>query len=314
MNPKPSLLILAPLPDFLLAPLQAAYVCHDYFNAADKEALLTVVCANIQAIAGNGGSVAPVAMLERMPNLKIISVFGVGYDGIPVDYCRQRGIHVTNTPDVLTDDVADIAVALVLMTSRRLVEANRFLHAGEWLSGQFPLAHALKGKVAGILGLGRIGKAIAERLRAHGMHIAYFGRQPQPEVPYQHHATLVELAVASDFLIVACPGGAATKHLVNAEVLQALGASGTLINIARGSVVDEASLIHALQTGVIRTAGLDVMEFEPKLPAELTSLPQVVLLPHVGSGTHETRRAMAALCAGNLEAFFAGKPLLTPVC
>lgn len=313
MNSKPTLLIVAPLPDFLLAPLQAAYICHDYFLAPDKEALLTSVGGQIDAIAGNGGSVAPVAMLDRMPNLKIISVFGVGYDGIPVDYCRQRGIHVTNTPDVLTDDVADIAVALVLMTSRRLVEANRFLHAGEWLCGQFPLAHALKGRVAGILGLGRIGKAIAERLSAHGMEIAYFGRQPQAGVPYQYHATLLELATASDFLIAACPGGAATKHLVNAQILHALGADGTLINIARGSVVDEAALIHALQTGVIRNAGLDVMKFEPKLPAELTSLSQVVLLPHVGSGTHETRRAMAALCAGNLEAYFTGKPLLTPV-
>lgn len=309
---KPALLLLAPLPDFLLNPLEAAYACHEYFSATDKDGLLTSIGSEIDAIAGNGGSVAPVAMLDRLPNLKIISVFGVGYDGIPVDYCRQRGIHVTNTPDVLTDDVADIAVALTLMTSRRLVEANRFLHNGEWLRGQFALASALKGKVAGILGLGRIGKAIAERLSAHGMQIAYFGRHPQA-VPYQYHATLTELASASDFLVVACPGGAATKHLVNAEVLKALGANGTLINIARGSVVDEAALIQALQAGVIRSAGLDVMEHEPQVPAELTSLPQVVLLPHVGSGTHETRRAMAQLCAGNLEAYFSGKPLLTPV-
>jgi len=313
MHTKPALLLLAPLPDFLLAPLQAAYVCHDFFHASDQEALLNTVGSDIRAIAQAGGSIAPIELLERLPNLEIISVFGVGYDGVPIPYCQQRGVKVGNTPDVLTDDVADIAVALVLMTSRRLVDANRFLHSGDWLKGQFPLAHALKGKVAGILGLGRIGKAIAERLSAHGLKIAYFGRQPQ-DVAYQYHATLIELAAASDFLVVACPGGAATKHLVGADVLKALGSDGTLINIARGSVVDEEALIHALQANVIRSAGLDVLEHEPKIPAELSAMPQVVLLPHVGSGTHETRRAMAQLCIGNLEAHFAGRPLLTPVC
>ncbi|HYF36360.1 MAG TPA: 2-hydroxyacid dehydrogenase [Prosthecobacter sp.] len=309
----PHVLLLAALPDFLLAPLQATHVCHDYFNAPDQTAFITKFGGDIRGIVMAGHSAAPVALLEQLPALEIISVFGVGYDGVPLDYCRRRGIRVTNTPDVLTDDVADIAVALVLMTSRRLIEANRYLHAGDWQKAQFPLAHALKRKVAGILGLGRIGKAIAQRLLAHGMEIAYFGRTPQ-DVPYRYHATLADLAAESHFLIVACPGGPATRHLVNSEILRALGPTGALINIARGSVVDEEALIAALQDGAIRTAGLDVFANEPLVPPELAALPQVVLLPHVGSGTQETRRGMADLSMANLAAHFAGQPLLTPVC
>lgn len=309
---KPAVLLLAPLPGFLLEPLRAVAECHDYAQAADRAALLAAVAPRIRGIALAGGSAAPAELLERLPALEILSVFGVGYDGVPLDYCRQRGLRLTNTPDVLTDDVADTAVALVLMCSRRLAEAERFVRAGAWLQGPFPLARALRGKVAGILGLGRIGKAIADRLQAHGLEIAYHGRQPQP-VPHRYCASLDELARVADFLIVACPGGPGTHHLVDAGVLAALGAGGTLINIARGSVVDEAALIQALQAGTIRGAGLDVFEHEPQVPAELLASGRTVLLPHVGSGTEETRRAMAALCVGNLEAHFAGRPLLTPV-
>ncbi|MBE2287016.1 MAG: 2-hydroxyacid dehydrogenase [Prosthecobacter sp.] len=312
MDPTP-VLILAPLPDFLLEPLRAAHLCHDYFHATDKEALLAEVGGQIRAIVMAGGSVAPVALLERLPKLEIISVFGVGYDGVPVDWCREHGIRVTNTPDVLTEDVADTASALVLMTSRNLIAANRFLHAGAWLKGPFPLAHAVRGKLAGIVGLGRIGKAIAKRLEAHGMRIAYHGRTRQ-DVTWEFFESLIELAKASDFLIVACPGGGATKHLINAAVLQALGGDGTLINIARGSVVDETALIEALQNGTIRAAGLDVFEDEPRVPEALLRCENAVLLPHLGSGTHETRRAMAALVVDNLAAHVRGKPLLTPVC
>jgi lactate dehydrogenase-like 2-hydroxyacid dehydrogenase len=310
---KAPVLLLAPLPDFLLQPLLAAYECHDYFHAKDKDALLAEVGAQIRGIVMAGGSVSPVALLERLPNLQIISVFGVGYDGVPVDWCRAHGVRVTNTPDVLTEDVADTASALVLMTSRSLIMANRFLHAGSWLKGPFPLAHAVRGKLAGIVGLGRIGKAIAKRLEAHGMRIAYHGRTRQ-DVTWDYFESLLELAKAADFLIVACPGGAATRHLVNADVLAALGAKGTLINIARGSVVDEAALIAALQSGVIRGAGLDVFENEPQVPQALMDCENAVLLPHLGSGTHETRRAMAALVVDNLAAHFGGKALLTPVC
>lgn len=310
----PPLLILAPFPDFLLQPLRAQFDCHDCSHAEDKGELPERVAGEIRAIAMAGGSGAPVALLERLPRLEIISVFGVGYDGVPIAYCRQRGIRVTNTPEVLTDDVADIAVALVLMTSRALVAANRFVHAGQWPQGMFPLAYALRAKTAGIIGLGRIGKAIARRLAAHGMTIAYHGRQQQEEVPYCFCGSLHDLAAQSDFLIVACPGGEATRHLVDARVLAALGGEGTLINISRGSVVDEDALIAALQSRSIRGAGLDVLQNEPHVPAALLACDNAVLLPHVGSGTHETRRAMAALCVGNLTAHFAGKALLTPVC
>ncbi|HEY1050881.1 MAG TPA: 2-hydroxyacid dehydrogenase [Prosthecobacter sp.] len=308
------LLILAPLPDFLMEPLRAGHTCHDYFHAADKDALLAEAGAQIRGIVMAGGSVAPVGLLERLPKLEIMSVFGVGYDGVPVDWCRAHGVHVTNTPDVLTEDVADTAVALVLMTSRRLISANRYLHAGAWAQqGQFPLAHALGGKLAGIVGLGRIGKAIAKRLEAHGMRIAYHGRTRQGEVEWRYFESLHDLAGEADFLVVACPGGAATKHLINAEVLGAMGSKGTLINISRGSVVDEGALIAALQGGVISGAGLDVFENEPQVPAALMACENAVLLPHLGSGTHETRRAMGALVVGNLAAHFKGEALLTPV-
>ncbi len=304
------LLLLAPLPDFLLQPLRAAYVCHD--GVTDLEGVLAREAGSIRGIVQAGGTVVPEALLERLPALEILTVFGVGYDGVPIEYCRRRGLRVTNTPEVLTDDVADLAVALVLMTSRRLAEAERFVRAGVWPAGPFPLAHALRGKTAGIFGLGRIGAAIARRLAAHGLRIAYHGRRPQA-VEYAYCPTLHELAEVSDFLIVACPGGAETRHAVNAEVLAALGPRGTLINIARGSVVDEAALVRALEAGAIRAAGLDVFENEPQVPAELRASERVVLLPHVGSGTQETRAAMAGLVLENLAAHFAGRPLPTPV-
>jgi len=297
----PTVLLPVPLPDFLREPLATAYEC---VTQPDPEA---------RAIVVPGGFTVTESLLASLPKLEIISVFGVGYDGVPLAPCRERGIRVTNTPDVLTDDVADIATALVLMTSRRLAEAECFTRAGTWTRSAFPLAHALRGKTAGIFGLGRIGKAIAQRLSAHGMEIAYHGRQPQ-DVPYRYCSTLVALAEQSDFLVIACPGGPSTKHLVNAEVLAALGGNGTLINIARGSVVDETALIHALQNKVIRGAGLDVFENEPHVPAELIACENTVLFPHVGSATHETRRAMAALVIENLAAHFAGRDLLTPVC
>ena len=299
---RPEVLMAAPLPDFLRQPLEAAYRVCDLANSS----------ANVRAIVPLGGTVLSTELLARFPKLEIISVMGVGYDGVPVPWCKEHGIRVTNTPDVLTDDVADIAVALVLMTSRRLIESNRFLHDGKWLSGAFLLAHALRGKVAGILGLGRIGKAIAQRLEAHGMKIAYHGRKPQ-NMPWSYFEDLKALAAESDFLIVACPGGPGTHKLVNAEVLASLGSEGTLINIARGSVVDETALITALENGTIRTAGLDVFEDEPRVPTGLMNCERAVFLPHVGSATHETRRAMAGLVLDNLAAHFAGRELITPV-
>ncbi|SKA82080.1 Lactate dehydrogenase [Prosthecobacter debontii] len=313
MNSKPEILLLAPLPQFLLGPLWEACICHSYFMTEHKETLLAEAGPRIRGIVMAGGSQAPVELLKKLPALEIISVFGVGYDGVPVEYCRQRGIHVTNTPDVLTDDVADIAVGLILMTSRRLAEAERYVRAQQWPRAPFPLAHSLRGKTAGILGLGRIGKAIAERLVPHGLKIAYHGRHAQSDVSYHYCDGLKSLAEESDFLVVACPGGAGTHHLVDAEILRALGPHGTVINIARGSVVDEQALVTALNSGTIRSAGLDVFEHEPQIPAELLNDERVVLLPHIGSATQETREAMAALCVGNVNAHFSGAPLLTPV-
>jgi lactate dehydrogenase-like 2-hydroxyacid dehydrogenase len=289
------------LPAFLTTPLAALGRCH---RTLDKACEVVVV---------PGGLALSTQWLDALPGLRLISVFGVGYDGVPLDYCRSRQIAVTNTPDVLTDDVADIATALVLMTSRNLGEAERFTRAGRWLAGPLPLAHALRGKTAGVLGMGRIGKAIAKRLEAHGMQLCYHGRRAQSDLPWRWCPSLLELAEGSDFLVVACPGGAQTHHLVDAQVLAALGPTGTLINIARGSVVDTAALITALQTGAIRAAGLDVYEQEPQIPPALLDSPRCVLLPHVGSATHETRQAMADLVLANVKAYAGGQPLLTLV-
>jgi lactate dehydrogenase-like 2-hydroxyacid dehydrogenase len=305
------LLVTAPLPDFLYEPLKRDYRCHDYHQSSHKPGLLAAEGARIRALVQGGGTVTPTSLLDALPALEIISVFGVGYDGVPVDYCRQRGLKVPNTPDVLTDDVADVAVGLVLMTVRGFAHAERFVRSGEWTKRGFPLTTKLGGRKIGILGLGRIGKAIAHRLTAMGISIAYTGRQAQPDVPYRFVPDLVALAAESDVLIVACPGGAATKHLVDAKVIAALGRKGTLVNIARGSIVDESALVAALQDGSLGGAGLDVFADEPRVPPALFAMDNVVLLPHVGSATRETRGAMGDLCKANLDAWFAGKPLPT---
>ena len=304
------ILITAPLPPFLYEPLKAVYRCHDYHQAADKPALLAAEGGSIRGLVQGGGTVTATTLLDALPKLEIISVFGVGYDGVPTAYCRQRGIKVTNTPDVLTDDVADVALALVLMTGRGFVRLNRFVHAGEWEKKSPELTTKLAGRKVGILGLGRIGKAIAERVSAMGMKVAYTGRRPQ-DVRYEYIADLKALAAAVDFLIVACPGGEATRNIVNAGVLAALGNKGTVINIARGSIVDEPALVAALQAGTIKAAGLDVFADEPHIPAAMMTMDNVVLLPHVGSATRETRQAMGDLCKANLDAWFADKKVLT---
>jgi lactate dehydrogenase-like 2-hydroxyacid dehydrogenase len=304
------ILITAPLPPFLDQPLHSTYRCHDYVRAADKAALLEEVGARIRGLVQGGGTVTPVSLLDALPALEIISVFGVGYDGVPVDYCRKRGIKVTNTPDVLTDDVADVAVGLILMTGRGFVRANRFLRDGEWVRRGFDLTTKLGGRTVGIVGLGRIGKAIADRVEAMRMRVAYTGRKPR-DVPYRYVGDVRSLAAEVDFLVIACPGGPATRHLVDEPVLAALGSKGTLINIARGSIVDEGALVRALAAGTIKGAGLDVFEDEPNVPPALLALDNVVLLPHVGSATRETRGAMADLCKANLDQWFVQRSVQT---
>ncbi len=309
--PAPDVIVTAPLPPFLYDPLRADYRCHDYYQSSHKPGLLAAEGQRIRGLVQGGGTVTPTELLDQLPKLEIISVFGVGYDGVPVDYCRKRGLKVTNTPDVLTDDVADVAVGLVLMTGRGFAKAERFVRGGEWEKKGPELTTKLGGRTAGILGLGRIGKAIGQRLEAMGMKIAYTGRKAQPGVHYRYVPDLKALAAESDFLIVACPGGPATKNLVNADVLSALGKKGTIVNIARGSIIDEPALVKALQDGTIGGAGLDVFADEPHVPRPLLAMDNVVLLPHVGSATNETRKAMGDLCKANLDAWFAGRPLLT---
>jgi lactate dehydrogenase-like 2-hydroxyacid dehydrogenase len=252
------------------------------------------------------------ALLSRFPKLEIVSLFGVGYDNVDVRAAAARGIVVTNTPDVLTEEVADLTLGLLLCTVRELPQAERYLRSGRWVDAPYPLSDTLRGKVAGIFGLGRIGRAVAKRCEAFGLRIAYHGRVRQP-VPYAYFASLVELAREVDILIVTAPATAETRNVVNDEVLSALGPQGVLINVARGSLVDEPTLIRALATRSIRAAGLDVLAREPQVPQELLALDNVVLLPHVGSASIATRSAMGKLAADNLVSWFAGKGPLTPV-
>jgi lactate dehydrogenase-like 2-hydroxyacid dehydrogenase len=268
-----------------------------------------------RAIAMTGGHARlDEAYMRQFPNLEVISSFGVGYDNIDAKAAARRGIIVTNTPGVLDDEVADTALGLMIMTVRQLPQSERYLRAGEWSArGNFPLSPSLRGRTVGIFGLGRIGKAIAKRIEAFGLPIVYHSRHAQAEVPYRYYASLVEMAKAVDILIVIAPGGPATRHIINAEVLEALGRDGVLINVARGSLVDEKALIEALRNKTILAAGLDVFEHEPSVPQELIALANTVLLPHVGSASVKTRRAMAECVVSNVLAWAEGKPPLTPV-
>jgi lactate dehydrogenase-like 2-hydroxyacid dehydrogenase len=269
----------------------------------------------IRAIAMTGGHAAlDDAYLSKYPKLEVISSFGVGYDHIDAKAAARRGIIVTNTPGVLDDEVADTALGLMIMTVRQLPQTERYLRAGQWLAkGAYPLTPSLRGRTVGILGLGRIGKAVATRVTAFGLDVVYHGRHAQAGVPYRYYASLVDMAKAVDVLIVVAPGGPGTRHIINAEVLEALGPDGVLINVARGTLVDERALIEALRNKTILAAGLDVFENEPQVPQELIALENAVLLPHVGSASVKTRQAMAECVVSNLFAWADGKPPLTPV-
>jgi hydroxypyruvate reductase len=308
MNPKPDLLTVAKLAPFLMQPLQSAFTVHAQPEGAPLE--------RIRAIGGSGESKVSAELMARLPALEIVSIMGVGYDGVDVAVAKARGVRVTHTPDVLNDDVADLALALMLNVARRIPQADRHVRAGAWPQGPMPLATKMSGARLGLVGMGRIAQAIAARAQAFGMSVAYTARSAKPALPFAFHATPAALAAASDFLVVITPGGASTRKLINAEVLQALGPQGVLINVARGSVVDEAALIDALQRGAIAGAGLDVFENEPQVPEALRGLDNVVLTPHIGSATQATRHAMANLAFENLRAHFAGErpPTLVPEC
>jgi lactate dehydrogenase-like 2-hydroxyacid dehydrogenase len=312
---RPHVLTAAKLSPLLLSQLQQAFVLHDRLHQADPAAF-AAVAPHIRAIAASGDSSVPGELIARLPALQLISVMGVGYDGVDVAAARARGVMVTHTPDVLNDDVADLALGLMLSAARQLPAADRFVRSGQWLQGPMPLARKMSGARLGLVGMGRIGQAIATRALAFGMQVAYTARNPRPQLPYAYCASAALLAAQVDFLVLITTGGAATRKLVDAEVLQALGkgrGEGILVNVARGSVVDEAALVEALEQGVIAGAGLDVFEDEPRVPARLMALPQVVLTPHIGSATASTRQAMADLAFRNLQSHFAGQPVLTPV-
>jgi len=309
---KPGLLVMRKPSEDLLAKLEQRYTLHRLYDASSKDEMLARVAPDIHAILTFGGPVDR-ALMQRLPNLRIVSTWTVGYDAIDVDAASERGIVVTNTPDVLTDEVADLTIGLLIATLREIPRAEAHLRAGKWKSGAYPVTASLRGRRVGIVGLGRIGRAIARRLEGFDVPIAYNGRRPQADVAYTYVADLKALAQDSDVLIVATPGGAGTQHLIGADVLKALGPQGVLVNIARGSVVDQAALTTALKDGTILAAGLDVFENEPNVPDELIALPNTVLLPHVASATGPTRYAMESLATDNLLAFAEGKDLLTPV-
>jgi lactate dehydrogenase-like 2-hydroxyacid dehydrogenase len=309
---KQRLLITGPMYPATLAALEQAYDAQRLWSAPDKEAVLASMSEATAVASSNSGGINGETM-ARLPKLKVIAHFGVGYDTVDVDAARKRGIAVTNTPDVLTEEVADLALALLLATIRRVPQGDRYVREGKWLKGAMALTESLQGRTVGIIGMGRIGRAIARRCEAFGVKLAYQGPSRKPDLAWPHYKDPVELARDCDVLVVACPGGEATKGLVSRAVIDALGADGFLVNIARGSVVDEPALIEALQNGRIRGAGLDVFADEPRVPEAFFAMENVVLQPHVASATHPTRQAMGQLVIDNLAAHFAGKPLVTPV-
>lgn len=289
------------------------YDARHLWRSADPLALLEQAAPHCQALLTSGMVGVKTEVLERLPKLELISCFGVGVDGIDIDYCRAHGIAVTNTPDVLTEDVADMALALTLGAIRQVPAGDRFVRDGSWLAGAMPVTRSLQRKHIGIVGLGRIGAAIAKRCAAFNTEIGYFGPRRKADAQYRYFDDIVALAQWADVLIAACPGGKATEKIVSRAALSALGDTGVFINIARGSVVDQAALVELLVAGKLGGAGIDVFVNEPNVPAELIALPHVVLHPHQGSATFETRAAMGQLALDNLSAFFAGQPLLTPV-
>jgi lactate dehydrogenase-like 2-hydroxyacid dehydrogenase len=308
------ILAVDPLPPTVLAGVTDLFTLHQLSAAADAETFFAEVGPRVRGLARGGHAHIDRALIQRLPQLEIIASFGVGYDGIDLVAAAERGVVVTNTPDVLTEEVADTALGLLLMTVRELSAAEQYLRAGRWRAeGPYRLSPSLRDRTVGIVGLGRIGMAIARRLDAMNVPVVYHSRRARADAPYRHYESLHAMATDADVLVVIVPGGNATKHLVNASILEALGPDGIFINVGRGSVVDEAALVRALKDGSIRAAGLDVFASEPNVPAELIALPNAVLLPHVGSASVHTRNAMGQLVVDNLKSWFHDGRPLTPV-
>jgi len=309
----PELLMLGPLPPGLMQLLQPHYRLHPLWTEPKRAAFLQ---SSVGRFAGgvtmsrHGGQADVMACLSG----RVLACFGVGFEGIDLEAAALHKVAVSTTPDVLTNCVADIAFGLMLATARQIVASDRFVQAGHWQTGLFPLANRVSGKRLGIVGLGRIGATIARRSSGFDMSVRYHGRHAQTDVAYGFEPDLLALARWADFLVIACLGGPTTKHLISAAVLEALGPQGFLINISRGSVVDEGALVKAIANGTIAGAGLDVFEQEPHVPVGLLNNDRVVVLPHVAATTHETRAAMEQLVADNLAAYFKTGQVLTPPC
>ncbi|MBR0691998.1 2-hydroxyacid dehydrogenase [Bradyrhizobium lablabi] len=312
---KIDLLIYGPIRPILENGFSNQYVVHRAESRGDLERLTPEVRSRIRGMAVTYHTVpANKSALEQFPKLEIIASFGVGYDHVDSHYARDHNVVVTNTPDVLTEEVADVAMGLLIATLREFVKADRFLRSGLWQTQNYPLsAGSLRDRKIGIVGMGRIGQAIGRRLEASLVPVSYHSRNPAKGVSYKHYPDLIEMAKAVDTLIVIVPGGASTAKMINADVLKALGPRGVVINVARGSVVDEPALVAALKSGEILAAGLDVFAAEPNVPEELKAMQNVVLLPHIGSASVVTRNAMDQLVVDNIKSWFAGKPPLTPV-
>ena len=310
---KPDLLLISAIYPPAMAQLDATYTVHRYWESTDKAALLARLAPTCEAAATSGGVGITADIARALPRLGMLSCFGVGYDGVDIAACKAAGIKVSNTPDVLNECVADTAWMLILATVRRTVFNDKFVRSGQWLKGNAPLTDKVWGETLGIVGLGRIGKAIARRAEGFGMKVVYHGRRRQPDVSLDYYADLAEMANVARVLLVITPGGKGTENIVNARVLEALGKKGYLINVSRGTTVDDAALIKALAAGDIAGAGLDVFVDEPRVPEAYLKFDNVVLQPHVGSGTVATRTAMGQLVVDNLAAWFAKKPLLTEV-
>src|SRR5262252_8329307 len=312
---KPDILLIGPAKPVFVRGLEPTFTVHRLNEATDRDALIAALADRVRAFAVTySNQKVSAELMARFPRLELVATFGVGYDHVDAKWAGAHGIIVTHTPDVLTEEVADTALGLLLCTVREFPQAERYLRAGKWPQKGYPLSKAtLRDRTVGMVGMGRIGQAIARRLDAMQVPVVYHSRRPAAGVSYRHYPNLIDMARDVDVLMVITPGGAETKNLINAEVLRALGPDGILINMSRGSVVDEPALIKALQEKTILSAGLDVFAREPEVPAELIAMDHVVLFPHLGSASVATREKMDQLVVDNLLAWAAGKPPLTPV-
>jgi lactate dehydrogenase-like 2-hydroxyacid dehydrogenase len=310
---RPKLLLIGPYPAWDMEDLESRYQVLRLWEAGDRDGFIRDSCGDVRAIATKGELGASADLMRNLPKLEIVSCYGVGVDAIDLAYAKAHRIKVTNTPDVLTDDVADMAIGLLLGVARQIVRSDAFVRGASWSKSSMHLVTRVSGKKVGVVGMGRVGRAVSKRLSAFDCDIAYFGRNRRVDLPYEYVNDLGDLARRSEFLISTIAGGESTKGIINASVIEALGPAGIFINVSRGSVVDEPALLDALANKRLKGAGLDVFWNEPDIDVRFKSLDNVVLQPHHASGTIETRKAMGQLVRDNLAAHFSGGTLITPV-